>query len=210
MADSTGITTYSYDLVNQLTGVTSPGSRRVGHTYDAAGNRTTLSYPGSGSVTYGYNGDEQLTSVVDWQSTGHNTTSYGYDKDARLATVTLPATNRTSNVVGTYAYFGTSALASITWQLGSTTLVSVTYTLNLNSNTLRRVLRSGTVSPRLGELCLQRRRPHVPSPAPCLVDVRVDRTLTEPPGLGFHPSGNTPVREHRHLAGGSLHRTQAL
>ncbi len=132
MADSTGTTSYQYDPRNLLTQVSYPGGRTVGYTYDAAGNRTGVSYPfGVGSVTDGYDQDNRLTSVADWLG---NTTTYAYDAAGRLATATLPAQSGDQHVVGSYTYFNNDALQSVSWALGSTTLASATYTLDQANN----------------------------------------------------------------------------
>jgi YD repeat-containing protein len=46
MVDGTGTTTYSYDSLYRLTGVTYPGSRTVSYGYDDASRRTSITYPG--------------------------------------------------------------------------------------------------------------------------------------------------------------------
>ena len=49
MTDSTGTTTYTRDALDRLTGVATPdglgGTKTVSYGYDAAGNRTSLTYP---------------------------------------------------------------------------------------------------------------------------------------------------------------------
>jgi RHS repeat-associated protein len=65
-------TTYSYDALDRLAGLNSPGPGSTPYEYDRAGNRTK-----SGSTTYSYNALNQLTS----DSAG---TTYSYDGDGRL------------------------------------------------------------------------------------------------------------------------------
>jgi RHS repeat-associated protein len=101
-------TTYSYDSYGNLQTVTPPsplgqetltvdGVSRVstekdgngvtvGFTYDALDRLKQLTYNGGSAISYGYNDDGDLTSLVD--NTG--TTTFGYDKDNRQQTKTLP------------------------------------------------------------------------------------------------------------------------
>jgi RHS repeat-associated protein len=96
-----GTTTYEYDLIGQLTGVTYPGGRRVTYAYDAAGNRTTVSDNGSstayttnnlnqynrvGAATYSYDANGNMTSKTD----ASGTTTYAYDYENRLVRVAEP------------------------------------------------------------------------------------------------------------------------
>jgi YD repeat-containing protein len=45
MVDGTGTTTYTYDELDRLLSVTSPGPKTVGYRYDRDGNRRKLLYP---------------------------------------------------------------------------------------------------------------------------------------------------------------------
>jgi len=66
MADSDESTTYTYDLRNRLMGVATPVNHMMGYGYDAAGNRSSISYPGAtGTVSYAYDAAERLQSVTD-------------------------------------------------------------------------------------------------------------------------------------------------
>ena len=52
MRTTAGLTTYIYDTLNQLTGVSYPSGRQVSYAYDAAGNlswRTNNALSGSGA-----------------------------------------------------------------------------------------------------------------------------------------------------------------
>ncbi|HLF77761.1 MAG TPA: RHS repeat-associated core domain-containing protein [Dehalococcoidia bacterium] len=132
MVDGTGTTTYTPDALNRLSSVAFPGSRIVGYTYDAVGNRETVTYPGgSDEVTYGYDEANNLTSVTDWNS---QVTAYDYDDAGLLETVTLPSG---TGIVGAYGYDNADRLTSIDWvKGGSTTVASVDYTLDAAGNRL--------------------------------------------------------------------------
>jgi RHS repeat-associated protein len=96
-----GTTTYKYDLIGQLTGVTYPDGRHVSYEYDEAGNRITITDDGAptdyttnemnqyaqmGDVTYTYDADGNMISKTDATST----TTYEYDYENRLVRVTTP------------------------------------------------------------------------------------------------------------------------
>jgi RHS repeat-associated protein len=99
-----GVTSnYGYDAIYELTGVTQGTNTTESYTYDPVGNRLSslgvspysvnasnqLTSTPSTSYTYDYNGNT-LTSV-----TGSNTTTYAWDFENRLTSVTLPGTGGT-------------------------------------------------------------------------------------------------------------------
>jgi RHS repeat-associated protein/uncharacterized repeat protein (TIGR01451 family) len=101
MTTAAGLTSYDYDALNQLTGVTYPGGRHVTYAYDAAGNRTFVNdtgvntayianalnqYTQVGAATFGYDLDGNMTQRTD--ATG--TTTYDYDTENRLVRVATP------------------------------------------------------------------------------------------------------------------------
>ena len=107
--DLAGTIKYSYDLNDNLTGVTNAGQtnglvwtydayNRIGsykdmdgnliqYRYDAGGNLTNLVYPGNRTVRYFYDNLNRLTNVTDW---ANRQTSFTYDLASRLSTVTRP------------------------------------------------------------------------------------------------------------------------
>ncbi|MEK7677502.1 MAG: RHS repeat-associated core domain-containing protein, partial [Verrucomicrobiota bacterium] len=110
MTTATGVTSYEYDALNQLTGVTYPGGRHVTYAYDAAGNRTVVNDTGAntiytannlnqytqvGATTFGYDADGNLVHRTD--ATG--ITTYEYDAENRLVRVVTP-----TNGVWQYTY----------------------------------------------------------------------------------------------------------
>jgi len=94
---------YSYDNIYELTQAIVNGSVAEGYSYDAVGNRLTSVSPAS----YSYNASNELTSTLaatyaydnngntasKTDSTG--TTSYVWDFENRLTSVTLPGTGGT-------------------------------------------------------------------------------------------------------------------
>lgn len=99
-----GVTSnYTYDAIYQLTQVTQANNTTESYSYDAVGNRTASlgvsSYTTNASneltatsnATYTYDGSgNTLTKTV-----GSNTTTYAWDYENRLTSVTLPSTGGT-------------------------------------------------------------------------------------------------------------------
>jgi RHS repeat-associated protein len=140
MVDSTGTTSYSYDSLYRLTSVTFPGSRTVSYGYDDAGRRTSITYPGgTNQATYAYDAANRLSSVTDWNS---RAVAYAYDDAGRMTTATLPSS---TGIVSSYSYDNADRLTGIAHvQNGSTTIASVSYTLDAVGNRTQRVDQQGT------------------------------------------------------------------
>ena len=96
-------TTYAYDDLYRLTGVTYPDSTSAAYTYDAVGNRVKLVEDGSTTTTYTYDAADRLLTAgaavtYDWDMNGNQitktdasgTTSYAYDCENRLTSITFP------------------------------------------------------------------------------------------------------------------------
>jgi len=88
-------TTYQPDALGRTVAVTQAGGLGVvAYGYDAAGQRTRLTYPSpdTTALSYAYNGDGQLTTVITAGVTAGSGTpalaSYGYDGGGRLTTLT--------------------------------------------------------------------------------------------------------------------------
>lgn len=91
MTDASGTTNYSYDSMDRLSSkATTEGT--LSYTYDAAGNLASMTSSNTHGVsaTYGYDDLNRLTSVVDGNLSGSNTTSYTYDNANNLGDVTYP------------------------------------------------------------------------------------------------------------------------
>jgi len=102
MNTDTGITTYEYDALNQLTRVVYPSGRWATYAYDASGNRTEVKtsststsysanslnqYTQVGGATLFYDADGNLTNRTD----AAGTTTYEYDIQNRLVSIVTPA-----------------------------------------------------------------------------------------------------------------------
>jgi len=121
-----GVTSnYAYDLIYQLTGVTQGANTTESYSYDAVGNRLSS----LGVSPYSYNVSNQLTSTPNATYTYDNngnetsktdstgTTSYTWDYENRLTSVTLPGSGGTVSfkydAFGRRIYKSSSAVTSI-------------------------------------------------------------------------------------------------
>ena len=91
-----------YDSLGRLTSVTEAqgggASATVGYGYDLDNDVTTITYPGSvGTVTQGYNTSDQMTSIEDWNS---KSTTIAYSKDGEVDKETMPTSG--TSVVDTF------------------------------------------------------------------------------------------------------------
>ncbi|MBI2908789.1 MAG: DUF2380 domain-containing protein, partial [Chloroflexi bacterium] len=122
MTDSTGTTTYAYDELDRLSSVTFPGNKVVSYQYDAAGNRTRITYPDGKTVDYAYDDANRLSTVTDWLT---KVTTYGYDDAGRLTSTAYP-----TGVTEIRSYNNADQLASIVAGTGGPPLTSFAYTLD--------------------------------------------------------------------------------
>lgn len=75
LQDAQGVTTYTYDALDQLVGVRYPDGSQVSYAYDAVGNRTRMAGP-SGVVEYTYDAANQLLQA--------GNTRFSYDANGHL------------------------------------------------------------------------------------------------------------------------------
>jgi RHS repeat-associated protein len=100
-----GTTTYTYDVLDRLTGVcfaspcSLPTDERIAYAYDVVGNRTSETHP-TGTTTYAYNTGDQLTSAAG----PLGTTTYTYD----------PNGNQTASGDRSFAYDLANRMTSTT------------------------------------------------------------------------------------------------
>lgn len=157
---------YSYDAIYELTQVTQGVNTTESYTFDPVGNRLSslgvssytnnssneLTSTSNASYTYDYNGNA-LTKVV-----GSNTTSYAWDFENRMSSVTLPGSGGTVSFA--YDPFGrrikkvtptaTSVFAydgdNLTEETNSSGAVVARYEQGLNIDQPLAMLRSSTAS----------------------------------------------------------------
>ncbi len=83
--DYTGATSYTYDELDRLLSVASPGPKTVGYRYNVDGNRTNVIYPDGTTVASTIDAAGRLQSLQDWAS---RTTGYQYFPDGLVQTIT--------------------------------------------------------------------------------------------------------------------------
>ena len=88
VADATGSTSYTYNTVGSLTGISHPGGLARSFAYDTRNFLTGETHPETGTITYGRDAIGNLTSKLD----GKGTTGYGYDPLNRLTSIDYPGT----------------------------------------------------------------------------------------------------------------------
>ena len=127
--DGSGTWVWQFDSLHRLTSVTEGPNGTVSYGYNLRNEPTTITYPGSvGVLTRGYDNAGRWTSVQDWNGAS---TSFGYDANSNLTTETMPATGNT--VIDTFGFNNADQLTSITTKHGSTSLFSATYTRDGNA-----------------------------------------------------------------------------
>ena len=87
--DAAGYTSsYGYDSLNRLTGLTNTNSGSFGFGYDALGRRTSLTRPNGVNTSYGYDTLSRLLSVLHEGGSLPGSTSYTYDAAGNRLTKT--------------------------------------------------------------------------------------------------------------------------
>ncbi|OIO98825.1 MAG: hypothetical protein AUK03_00580 [Anaerolineae bacterium CG2_30_64_16] len=101
MAEANGTTSYTYDDLDRLTGVTYPHGEQVTYAYDTVGNRVAMTSTVGGTTLYSYDAANRLLTAggapVTWDANGNMTglggTTYGYDAANRLTQVVTGTTS---------------------------------------------------------------------------------------------------------------------
>ncbi len=83
LANVSGVYAYSYDELGRLTGAEKDGIKSAGYTYDAFGNRESLTEEGNRTV-YSYDVLDRLISKTEERASGNNTFTYVYDRRGNL------------------------------------------------------------------------------------------------------------------------------
>lgn len=77
---SGGVTTYTYDALNQLSSFTNPANQTYAFEYDALSRRKKVTRPGGLSTTYAYDAGNRLTSLTHGGPPGALSFTYAYDR----------------------------------------------------------------------------------------------------------------------------------
>jgi RHS repeat-associated protein len=113
---SSGTITPVFDGLNRLTSETTPQGS-VAYTYDNDSHMTKAQVTGQTAVSYYYDNASRLYKVTQGTST-----LIGYDNANRRSTLTLP-----NGIVLTYGYDNDSRINSMSYQLGTTMVGSLSY-----------------------------------------------------------------------------------
>jgi RHS repeat-associated protein len=128
MIDITGTSTYGYDGLSRLTQAVQPNGT-LGYEYDLDSNRTKITYPTVGAVTYVPSPAGRLSSVTDW---GSRQSTYTYTPSGLAKTVVVGSV--TGGLTTTYTYDNAQRLTSLVNATSSQTISSHTYTLDNEGN----------------------------------------------------------------------------
>jgi RHS repeat-associated protein len=128
MTDGTGSSGYTYDGLSRLKTANQPNGNLV-YGYDLDSNRTLLTYPSVGSVTYGFSNAGRLLTVSDWAS---RLSTYTYYPSGLAHTVSLPSS--LGGLTTTYTYDNAQRLATLVNATAAGTVTSDTYTLDNEGN----------------------------------------------------------------------------
>jgi len=115
-----GLITRTYDGFNRILSETTPKGT-VSYTYDALGQRATMSVPGQSDVVYTYDDANRLTQITQ----GSAVTSFVYDADGRRISKTLPNGTTTD-----YTYDAGARITDTTFRNGPTILGNLAYQYN--------------------------------------------------------------------------------
>ena len=114
---SSGTITPVFDGLNRLTSETTPQGS-VAYTYDNDSHLKTAQVTGQTIVNYHFDNASRLYQVTP----GTSNTLFGYDNANRRSSLTLP-----NGVVLTYGYDNDSRINSLSYQLGTTAVGSLSY-----------------------------------------------------------------------------------
>jgi RHS repeat-associated protein len=115
MTDTTGATSYEYDIMGRITSVTATDGKTVKYAYDGCDRLASIEYADGRVVAYEYDLNDRLTAVKD----GEEVTEYAYDALGRIISVSRP-----NGTVSAYQYDVTGNLTLIENMDSSNVLIS--------------------------------------------------------------------------------------
>jgi len=119
MTDGTGQSSWTWDSLQRLTSQTDGSGQTMGYGYDLANNLSSISYPGSHTVNRVYDDAGRLYQVSDWLS---HTTTFNYDHNTNLTSEAYPNTTTATNTPD-----AADRLMNITDAKSGTTFASFAY-----------------------------------------------------------------------------------
>jgi len=123
MVDQLGITTYAYDALNRMTNCSDSAGNAVAYSYDAKGNRSSMTYPGNKVVNYTFDSLNRMVTVRDWLG---GVTTNTYDNTGNLELVRNP-----NGTTARYDFDDAGRLISLTNETPSASIISA-YNLTLD------------------------------------------------------------------------------
>lgn len=121
ISDGTGTSKWTYDSLHRITSTVTGAAAKIAYTYDLADQLTQLTYPGSTIVSRAYDAGGRMTSVTDWLG---DATIFAYDVDGNLVQETLPGS---TGIIAKYTYDAASPVSSIAFTKGTTNVASFSY-----------------------------------------------------------------------------------
>ncbi|MFA6498365.1 MAG: RHS repeat-associated core domain-containing protein, partial [Desulfurivibrionaceae bacterium] len=109
----------TYDILGRLTGVTDSNKQTINYQYDALGNRTKMTMPDGGAVSYAYNSANRLSRLASFLGDF----TFGYDALGNRIKLTYP-----NGVATSYGYDPAGRLTAILAQGGRASINSFSYT----------------------------------------------------------------------------------
>jgi RHS repeat-associated protein len=121
MTDGTGTTKYEYDQLARLTESENGHKEVIKYEYNLANNPTKTTYPNGKAITRGYDKDERLEKVTDWNE---HTTKFAYDPDSDLTTTIFPSETKNEDK---YAYNHDDQINEVAMLKSTETLATLAY-----------------------------------------------------------------------------------
>ena len=119
MTDWNGTAAMERDILGRLVKVTDHNGRETGFTYDAAGNRTGITYPDGAAAVYAYDRNNRLVKVTDGEG---QAAQYTYDGVGNLLSIVQPGST------STYTYNANRQPVKAAYSLGGSVSMSETFT----------------------------------------------------------------------------------
>ncbi len=126
-ADTTGTTTLTWDTANQLKKVLGPDGTYLYEYNGPAGAVSKRTLPSNGAVTYTFDPDGRIKTMA----ASSATTTYGYDVDDQLTSINYPSA---SGLVQTRTYDPTGHITQVLNKKGTAVRSKFDYTLDPDAN----------------------------------------------------------------------------